>query len=626
MRKSLRRLVRVLVNTRFCHVAALFCLSFLLCWPANAQRNTQTGFFNPIYEHADPYITYVNGNYYLLTTNFSSNVTVVKSPSLAGLATSPAVSVWDAQAFESPELYWYAPANRWYIYYTYAQNNNSTYVLESDSTDAQGTYHLVSTICTGCWDVTMLTMPDGSLYLFGSTGNYLWVQQLTNPFTTTGSITPIAYMDQKWEAFCIEDPYPVLHNGQLSVVYSSSYWFSGGYSLGMLKYNGNGILNASSWTKVPGPIFGGSVPGSTAYGAGTFTAFPSPDGKETWFVFNAYRRNEYNNDTREARVQKLSWNADNTPNLGSVLPLNTFQPLPSGDPGIASSNGLYPGAWYRVYNQHAGICLDDSGMSTNQGANVQLWTCNNLAGQNWQALPSTTATGYYKFINQQASLALDDDSGSHSSGANVQLWTDNFTNSQRWSVSDAGAGYLKVANLESGLLLDDSGGGTNAGTNVDLWANGNWDTQNWLFAPIPQSGLYVKLVNQSSGMCLDDASWSKGSGNSMIQWACTGGANQNWQLQDMGSGRYRLVNQYSGLCLDDPGGSSSPGAKMQQWTCNANAAQNWALVDVGGGYYNVQNQAANLMLDAVGSTTVGTQMQLGIANNTGSQRWRLVLP
>jgi GH43 family beta-xylosidase len=626
MLKSLRRLARAFIAARTCQVAVLFLICFSVSWPANAQRNTQTGFFNPIYEHADPFITYVNGNYYLLTTNFSSIITVAKSPSIAGLASSPAVPVWNATAFESPDMFWDPGTNRWYIYYTYAQNNNTSYVLESDTTDAQGSYHLVNTLCTGCWDVTMMSMPDGSRYLLGSTGEYVWIQQLINPFTPTGPVTKLAYKDQSWEVFCIEAPFPVLHNGKLSIIYSSGYWFGGGYALGRLDYNGKGLLNANSWSKVPGPVFGGSVPNATAYGAGTFSAFPSPDGTEMWFSFNAYRRNDFNDDTREVRVQKMTWNTDNTPNLGTVLPLNTLLPLPAGDPGISAVNGIYPGAWYRVYNQNAGICLDDLGMSTNPGASVDLWSCNGLTGQNWQALPSTTANSYYKFINQQAGLALDDDEGSHSPGANVQLWTDNFTNSERWSMADAGTGNLKVTNLEAGLLLDDFNAGTTSGTNVDLWSNVNRSTQNWLFAPVPQSGLYMKLVNSGSGMCLDDFNWGKTNGYAAIQWSCSGGANQNWQLQTQGNGYYRLVNQYSGLCLDDPGASSVPGVKMQQWSCNGTPAQNWLLVDAGSGYYTVQNQASNLLLDTNGSTTAGTQAQLGTKNGTLAQKWRLVLP
>lgn len=456
----------------------------------------------------------------------------------------------------------------------------------------------------------------------------LFIQPMTNPYSVTGSPSIIGTVTQRWENGEVEDPWPIWHNGQLSIVYSSNDFASGVYALGLMKYNGGAITDARSWPKVAGPIFGGSNPGAQAFGAGTFTSFPSPDSAQTWFAFNAYRRNDYSSDTREVRVQPLSWNADNTPNLGALIPLTTALPLPSGDPGVAAFKGIYPGAWYRVFNQNAQICLDDSGGSTDPGAAVELWTCNLLPPQNWQVLPSTRANGWYKVINQTAGLALDDAAGSTSPGANVDLWIDNFLDTQQWSFSTAGGGYLGVKNRHANLVLDDSGGGVAPGTSVDLWTNLNHlNTQNWLFAPITQSGLFYHIVNLTSQLCVDDAGSGRSPGTIVDQLTCGTGANQNWQLQDMGGGWFRLVNQNSGLCLDDPAGSTSPGTLLQQWTCNGLPPQNWQLVDIGQGYYNFLNQAANLMLDdPAGSTRSGVQLQLWTSNNASPQAWRLVLP
>src|SRR4029079_10188558 len=63
--------------------------------------------------------------------------------------------------------------------------------------------------------------------------------------------------------------------------------------------------------------------------------FKSPDGTEDWIVYHGV--NNPNGDCgrtlRTTRIQKFTWNADNTPNLGAPLALTTDSTVPSGEGG-----------------------------------------------------------------------------------------------------------------------------------------------------------------------------------------------------------------------------------------------------------------------------------------------------
>ena len=80
-------------------------------------------FANPIKAHkgADPWLEYYDGDYYLVTTSWTSVLLMRKSPTLAGLASAPIVQVWAADDpsrccnFWAPELRF--ADGHWYLYF-----------------------------------------------------------------------------------------------------------------------------------------------------------------------------------------------------------------------------------------------------------------------------------------------------------------------------------------------------------------------------------------------------------------------------------------------------------------------------------------------------------------------------
>jgi hypothetical protein len=91
------------------------------------------------------------------------------------------------------------------------------------------------------------------------------------------------------------------------------------------------ILDPASWQKSPQPVFSQSPPDSV-FGTGHNSFFQSPDGTETWILYHANAKpGQGCGGFRTPRAQKITWNADGTPNFGK--PMSTKIPLirPSGE-------------------------------------------------------------------------------------------------------------------------------------------------------------------------------------------------------------------------------------------------------------------------------------------------------
>ncbi|KJK46450.1 hypothetical protein UK23_23350 [Lentzea aerocolonigenes] len=118
-------------------------------------------------------------------------------------------------------------------------------------------------------------------------------------------------------------------NGRTFLTYSASYCGTADYKLGMLEYRGGNPLAASSWTKIPSPIFQRSN-ANGVHGPGHHSFFTSPDGTETWIACHA-NSSASQGTTRTTRGQKISWNADGPPNLGVPVPTSKVLASPSDE-------------------------------------------------------------------------------------------------------------------------------------------------------------------------------------------------------------------------------------------------------------------------------------------------------
>jgi GH43 family beta-xylosidase len=341
----------------------------------SAQAATAT-FVNPLDSSgADPYMTYYNGNYYLMTTPYSGPLTMRKAPTVEALKAASPVPVFSAHTAGrdryvwAPEMHLLTGPNgpRWYIYYSAGTGDieaQRVHVLESAGTDPLGPYTYKGMIfgANDWWgiDGSVVTI-NGRLYFtwsgvstprWAGADPSIYVVALSTPWTVTGPRTQISTPTHAWETLGTpmnEGPVALQHNGKTFITYSASACQGPDYKLGLLTHTGGDPLNASSWVKSPQPLFQRNDANSV-YGPGHNGFFQSPDGTEHWIVYHANSSSSQGCGTsRTTRVQKITWNADGSPNLGVPVATGTALTVPSGEPAVT---------YYRLTNRNSGKVMD----------------------------------------------------------------------------------------------------------------------------------------------------------------------------------------------------------------------------------------------------------------------------
>lgn len=150
-----------------------------------------------------------------------------------------------------------------------------------------------------------------------------------------------------------------------------------------------------------------------------------------------------------------------------------------------------------------------------------------LSGSALTPTPLPAAT-YYKLIARHSSKCLDVYNDSTADGGNVNQWTCNGQANQQWQFVDAGGGYYTLVNRNSGKCLDVYNNSTADGGNVDQWTCNGQSNQKWQWVAI---GSYFNLKSQLSGKCLDINAVSTADGANAQQWTCGSGTNQQWTRQ-----------------------------------------------------------------------------------------------
>jgi GH43 family beta-xylosidase len=334
-------------------------------------------FTNPIRSNlADPYIYYHDNKYYLMGTDGSSTLRIYAAGTIEGLSTTGGTAVYNAGAFyESPELRWDSVGQKWYIYYTrFTGGQNTIFVLQSNSTDPLGTYHLQGTLSTVNYDATIF-QHNGQLYMLSSDFSHITIQKMPNYYSVTGPVVRLFGQTQTWETQIIEAPQVVVNpSGTLFLLYSSGTYNSAGYAEGGAIYTGGDPMSAGSWSKLAGPLFKGTSSNGN-FGTATCSPFQSPDGVQYWFVYGGYSSANYN-QPRNTRVQQMSWQANGYPNLGTPLPLGTVIAGPNVDQPLTSTASSTDGLMRTFYrgNDNALWCIPQLTANGSWGSHIRLGT------------------------------------------------------------------------------------------------------------------------------------------------------------------------------------------------------------------------------------------------------------
>jgi GH43 family beta-xylosidase len=610
--------------------SSLLCLLLCLCLHAQTFRN-------PIRDGApDPTMAYYNGYYYLTYTN-GSQLDMIKAASVAELRTAPAVTVWrDNTASRCCEMW--APALRllngpnglrWYLYYA-ADNgsdvNHRIYVLESSGLDPLGPYTFKNKLIPTSGDEkgidgNVLVKDDGSMYFIWCFNSRIAIATMSNPWTVTSNKVIISVPTLTWEkqmAAVNENPAVIKRNGKTFLTYSASHCVSPNYCVGMLTNTDGNYMNAASWVKSPNPVFQKSA-ANGVYGVGGNDFFKSPDGTEDWFVYHG--TSNPNGDCgggRSSRIQKITWNADNTPNFGVPVSEATDVPIPSAP--IIIPNGTY-----RITHAITGRVLDAVGCSGNNGTLPEIWDWYGADCQRWQF--EHMGDGWYKITCRLGGRALDNASCLPNDGNKIQLydWLDN--DCQRWRIESWGNGTFRLVNKSSGKFLDVSNDGRVNGSIVFQWHSTGANAQRWILQPV--SGNYIadgtyRIRLAKNNKVLEPSGGDDNHGIPMNQWDWVDSSFQKWRVEATPDGWYKFTSP-NGFALDLENCNNTDGGKVMLWDWLNNDCQRWGVTALTNGQYAIVSKASGKVLDAAGNDNGGVVYQWTWLNNA-NQQWFVEAP
>lgn len=573
-------------------------------------------FTNPLFSNgADPWMQYYNGNYYLATTTWNSQIVMRKSPTIAGLKTAVPIYVWSDTtasrccnfwAFEFHRLN--GPSGyRWYMIYSAGVSSGlggqKNHVLESEGDDPMGPYRYRGNPLSSVWNIDGSYLQyNGSLYMLWSqwVGSYqtIFISKMTNPWTLTGSAVAISSPTYSWEMVSSnvnEGPEIVQKNGRTFMSFSASSCNTPDYKLGLLELTGTDPLSPSAWTKSSSAVFASA---NGVYGPGHNGFFNSPDGTETWQVYHGNSSSSQGcGDTRSARVQKVNWNSNGTPNFGSPVAAGTAVTVPSGETGPITT--VPKGASFQLVNRNSGLCLGVSGNSTSNASAAVLRACS-ASSSNW--IVESTANGYYRLMNANSGKALDMTNCASADGGIADQYGWLANSCQEWLLSTTTDGWLKLTNRNSGKVLDVANCGGSENAAIDQWSWLNNACQEWRLQPVGT----VAIASALSGKVLDVAGCSTASGTLIDQYEWLDTACQKWSFSHTDNGYYEVKPTHNtSQCLAVNGSSSSAGAALVQGVCSSTASQ-WRILPQTDGTLRFVARNSGLSMDVTNCSLANT--------------------
>ena len=224
--------------------------------------------------------------------------------------------------------------------------------------------------------------------------------------------------------------------------------------------------------------------------------------------------------------------------------------------------------------------LDVASPSSGSHAKVKLWNAKTNPEERWFIQKDSGNT--YRFINGYSGLCMDITGGSIDNKADVQVYPYIGADDQRWMLSRCGYkvldnGTYYITNLKSGLRLDIRGGVPGQSVQVQQYQAGDYPEQKWVLEWNPTWSCYHIRSNIVSGgiFYLDVASPSSGSHAKVKLWNECTRPEERWTLIQNSNGTYTFINGYDGLCMDIMGGSTENKADVQVYPFISATDQMW---------------------------------------------------
>ena len=267
-----------------------------------------------------------------------------------------------------------------------------------------------------------------------------------------------------------------------------------------------------------------------------------------------------------------------------------------------------------IVAKHSGKCMNVSGATPADGAQVIQWNCVGAGNDQWTLRPSQDA---YQIVAKHSGKCLDVYGGSTANGAQVIQWGCHSGNNQLWYARPVGD-YFQLVAKHSGKCLNVNGGFKYQGATLIQWPCAGADNELWTIASLPHTPILAKHSNQ----CLDVSGGSTATGANIIQSSCNGANDQQWTLMPY-QDAYRIVAKHSGQCLDVYGGSTADGAQVIQWSCHGGANQLW-YPRVVGRHYALVSKKSGKCLNVKNGTQVAGEVLIQLSCSNGDhQLWQI---
>lgn len=315
-----------------------------------------TTFQNPVLTSGpDPWVTEKDGFYYYMHTT-GNNLRLWKTAKMSELGSATSKVIWTPSATGAASRDIWAPEihfldGKWYVYFTAGPGNccggQRMWVLENAAADpTTGTWVEKGQIAVpnqDLWaiDATILEQNNKRYLLWsgqeaGSDEQRIYIAPMSNPWTISGPRAQLSRPEYPWERNgepkVNEGPQVLRRNNKTFIVYSASHCNTDDYALGLLSTTSTADpMLPTSWTKSATPVFT-KDPADRAFGPGHNSFFKSKNGQEDWILYHANAGpNQGCGDARSPRMQKFTWNADDTPNFGTPEPIGVQLPEPAGE-------------------------------------------------------------------------------------------------------------------------------------------------------------------------------------------------------------------------------------------------------------------------------------------------------
>lgn len=216
---------------------------------------------------------------------------------------------------------------------------------------------------------------------------------------------------------------------------------------------------------------------------------------------------------------------------------------------VTVNQALDANVTYTFRNAHAGKCLDVTNVSSENGANIQLWECTGQAAQQFTLVPYEE--GYYSLKNVQSQKCIDVWARSTEAGANLAQYTCSGGTNQQFRFEDVGGGNLRLVARHSNMALDGWNWGTTNGTNVAQWNVTGAANQAFTATRV---GTSQPPAGECSNVRPTGTEWDAATCD---DWASqTSECNSGWMIDN------HYCDQSCGRCSDGGGGSGGTTSKF----------------------------------------------------------------